>query len=82
MKLHVTFYGGLKQEVGAKTQTLELDRDSLTVHELGEMLAAEYPSLAARLPTVAFVVGDEIVEPGHALRDGDQAALLPPVSGG
>ena len=71
MKLHLVFYGGLKQDVGAKTQTLDLARDSLTVQELGE-----------RLPTVAFVVGDEIVDPDYRLRDGDQAALLPPVSGG
>jgi len=82
MILHVTFYGGLKQDVGAKTQTLDLDRDSLTVQELGDWLAARYPALGERLPTVAFVVGDEIVDPGYRLRDGDRAALLPPVSGG
>ena len=82
MKLHVIFYGGLKQDVGAKTQTLELDRDSLTVGELGDLLRTQYPALAPRLPTVAFVVGDEIVDPDYRLRDGDQAALLPPVSGG
>ena len=82
MKLHLVFYGGLKQDVGAKTQTLDLARDSLTVQELGELLAARYPALGERLPTVAFVVGDEIVDPDYRLRDGDQAALLAPVSGG
>jgi molybdopterin converting factor small subunit len=52
------------------------------VQELGDWLAARYPALGERLPTVAFVVGDEIVDPGYRLCDGDRAALLPPVSGG
>jgi len=82
MKVQVVFYGGLKQEVGAKRETLELPRESLPVRELAGVLAERYPALAPRLNTVAYVVQDEIVGPDYLLRDGDAAGVLPPVSGG
>jgi len=82
MKVKVVFYGGLKQDVGAKQRELKLDRESLTVAELVDELKMQYPTLGPRLGTVAYVVGNEIVDPDYRLRDGDEAGLLPPVSGG
>lgn len=82
MRLTVTFYGGLKQAVGARAQTLELPHDSLTAGALKALLAERYPALGPRLDAVACAVGDELVGPDHPLGDGDQVALLPPVSGG
>ena len=40
MRVHVTFYGGLKQDVGAKRQTVELPGDAQTVGALVEALEA------------------------------------------
>ncbi len=82
MQVRVTFYGGLKQDVGAKQQTLNLDAVSITVAELAGILTQRYPALAARLSTVAYAVNDELVEADYVLHDGDEAGLLPPVSGG
>lgn len=82
MKVQVVFYGGLKQEVGAKREMLDLPYESLPVRELVGVLAERYPALAPRLNTVAYVVRDEIVGPDYLLRDGDEAGVLPPVSGG
>lgn len=82
MRLQVVFYGGLKQDVGVKTETLELAQEALTVRELKALLAERHPALRSRLGVVACAVGDELVGPDHALRDGDVVALLPPVSGG
>ncbi|MCL4239400.1 MAG: MoaD/ThiS family protein [Anaerolineae bacterium] len=82
MRVHVTFYGGLKQDVGTRQQAVELPGDAPTVGALVETLAMRYPALAERLATVACAVGDTLVGPDHPLRDGDEAALLPPVSGG
>jgi molybdopterin converting factor small subunit len=82
MRIRVVFYGGLKQDVGTRDQLLDLPQDSLTMQDLVEVLKIQYPKLALRLGTVAYVVGDEIVEPQRLLHDGDEAGLLPPVSGG
>ena len=78
MRVHVTFYGGLKQDVGAKRQTVSLPGDAQTVGALVEVLAARYPALAAP-GDGRLRVGDTLVGPDHPLRDGDEAALLPPV---
>ena len=43
------------------------------------------PRLAALLPhrrTLRLAVNEEFVADGHALKDGDAVAVLPPVSGG
>ncbi len=82
MRVDVVFYGGLKQDVGVKRQVIEVDRDGLTVAELADLIAQQYPALSPRLSTVAYVVGNEVVEPDYRLHDGDEAGLLPPVSGG
>lgn len=82
MQLQTIFYGVLKQDVGEKIQTIDLDRESLTVGELKTLLVERYPALAAHMDTVAFAVGDELVGPEHGIQHGDKVALLPPVSGG
>lgn len=82
MQLQIVFYGVLKQVVGAKSQTLNLPQDSVTVGELKTLLAERYAALNARLETVACAVGDELVGPDYRLYDGDEVAFLPPVSGG
>ena len=82
MQVQVTFYGVLKQDAGTKQQTVELPGDAPTVQVLGDALAARYPGMAKRLPTVAFAVRDALVSLDHVLEDGDLVAMLPPVSGG
>lgn len=82
MQVTVIFYGVLKQDVGTKQQALDLPGDTPTVGALADVLAARYPNVATRLPTVAFAVHDALVARDHVLREGDQVALLPPVSGG
>lgn len=82
MRLRVVYYGHLKQDVGTKEETLEVGQDRLLVRELGTLLEGRYPALQGRMDAVAYAVDDELVAPDHVLRDGDRAALLPPVSGG
>jgi molybdopterin converting factor small subunit len=82
MKVNVVFYGALKEYAGGKRQTLELAADGVTVADLVDKIKLEYPALTPRLESVAYVVEDMLVDLDYALRDGDEAALLPPVSGG
>ena len=81
MKLKVLFFGGLKREAGAAERTLELP-EGATVEDLLNKLKTENPRLSAQLEVTAVAVGDRIVDARHELRDGDEVALLPPVSGG
>jgi molybdopterin converting factor subunit 1 len=82
MRVKVVYYGGLQRDVGAKEQELQFSQNSLAVSELREQLAERYPELRTKLQSVVFAVSDEIVDEDHPVRDGDEVALLPPVSGG
>jgi molybdopterin converting factor small subunit len=82
MKVRVVFYGGLKYDTGVKEQVVELAQESVTMVDLVNGLAGQYPALRSRLETVAYVVHDEIVESNQPVYDGDEVGLLPPVSGG
>ncbi|MCC6800674.1 MAG: MoaD/ThiS family protein [Anaerolineae bacterium] len=82
MKVRAVFYGGLRQDTGVREELVEVAQDQLSVEELVAVLTMRFPALGSRLRAVAFVVNDTIVGPGYILADGDEAGLLPPVSGG
>ena len=43
---------------------------------------ADYPALARSVPNLMVAVNSEYAERTAALNDGDEVALIPPVSGG
>ena len=53
-----------------------------TVGELKLRLSEEYPSLGELWQRIAVSVEGEIASDAHPLADGNEVALLPPVSGG
>jgi len=80
MRVKVLAFAGLKQELGAERR-VELPENA-TVKTLLDKLAEEHPQLKAQLEVTAVAVGDHLVERDHKLHDGEEVALLPPVSGG
>lgn len=82
MQVQVTFYGVLKQATGVKAQTLDLPGSARAVGDVIALLLERHPALGPLLGSVAYVVGEDLVDSSHPLRDGDDLGLLPPVSGG
>jgi molybdopterin synthase sulfur carrier subunit len=81
MRLRVKFFSVLREAVGSQ----ELDWTSVstkTAGELWEELVARHPSLAPYNASRAIAVNHEYVHPDQVLRDGDEVAFFPPVSGG
>ena len=64
---------------GHVTLTVE---DGSTVDALCAELMARYPGLDRWRPHMRFAVNNEYVSGNHLLRDADEVALIPPVSGG
>lgn len=60
----------------------EGDWAGLTVPQLLSALQEQFPGLAGLAPSLAVAVNREYAEPGCVLADGDEVALIPPVSGG
>lgn len=81
MKARVKFFAALHQMMGTRELDLEV-AEGLTVAELHRDLCARFPRLADYGDNLLFSVNAEYVPADHPLRDGDEVAFIPPVSGG
>lgn len=81
MKVSVRLFAGLHDLVGKRDVFVEL-ANGATVAQLQEQLGRDYPAVVPFLPTLVCAVDDEYVPAEHHLRDGDEVAFIPPVSGG
>ena len=81
MHIHVKLFAVLRETAGAAEITLELP-DGATAASVRQPLLEQFPSLAAHLSRAAYAINRTYADPQAVLRDGDELALLPPVSGG
>jgi molybdopterin synthase catalytic subunit len=79
--LTVRLFGAVRERVGAKTLSLSLPEGN-SVADLRRRLASEHAVFDEFGERLAVSVNFEIVDSDEALRDGDEVAFLPPVSGG
>jgi len=66
----------------AGRRQLEGDWAGLTPPELLHVLQEQFPGLARLVPSLAVAVNREYADPSRVLSNGDEVALIPPVSGG
>jgi molybdopterin converting factor subunit 1 len=81
MKVRILYFGVLKEMVGHPSAEMDLPSGSsvgtlIEIHE-GQTAAMGFP-----WRSIAAAVNREYAQAGDLLHDGDEVALLPPVSGG
>jgi len=81
MRVTVKLFGGIREAVGEKELSVELP-DRASARDLRCRLADRYPVFDSFGDRLAVSVQLEVVPLDTALRDGDEVAFLPPVSGG
>ena len=81
MKATVRLFAILREKAGTPEMTVDLPEYS-TVADLLAAIESRYPGLSASVPHTMIAVNTEYVEQTHPLHDGDEVALIPPVSGG
>lgn len=81
MNVKVRLYAGLSELLGTRELTLKLD-EAATAADLRDQLSREYPAVTPFLSTLVCAIDEEFVPWDQRLRDGDDVALIPPVSGG
>ena len=79
--IKVLFFGAARDATGAEEISFELP-DSSTVATAREVIIGKYPALARFGKSLLLAVNQEYAEPHRQIRDGDELAIFPPVSGG
>ncbi|HEY1261016.1 MAG TPA: molybdopterin converting factor subunit 1 [Stellaceae bacterium] len=83
--MKLLYFAWLRARVGCAEEEVALPPDITDVAGLLDWLRARGPGYAAALadPSVIRVaVNQDYVGPEHAVRDGDEVAIFPPVTGG
>ena len=81
MSLRILFFASLADISGMRETSV--DAAGFTdVKSVFEKFAKEFPKLDSYRAGVLFAVNSEFAEPDSPVRDGDEIAFFPPVSGG
>jgi molybdopterin converting factor subunit 1 len=81
MRIHLRYFAIIRETLGRSEETREVDNGA-TAGSLFDALASEEPRLASMKRSVLLMVNQEYVPASQELGDGDELALIPPVSGG
>lgn len=81
MTVHLRFFAGLRERLRKSEVDWTLPADA-SVADLWSSLLAAHPELEPMTRSISFAVNREYVERDHRLREDDEVALIPPVSGG
>ena len=78
MNIQVLFFASLKEHLGQAETQVEIS-SSQTVAALWNRLSADREALPEQ---ILFAVNHEYVHADYQLKDGDEVAFFPPVTGG
>jgi len=85
MKVKVLFFAMTRELVGIRECDLILNNDNetmITTVTLMEELCRLYPALLSILDQIVLAVNKAYITDAITLKDGDEIALIPPISGG
>lgn len=81
MRIRLVYLGMLKETIGRQTDHIEV-ADGADLRQLLDVAQQTAPSIADFRSILAYSVNYEYASLDHPLREGDEVALLPPVTGG
>ena len=79
MTVTLKFFASVREMVGARTQAVEV-AEGTTLGDLFQSYVDKYPRLGNM--GLAYAVNHEYSNKSRELKDGDEIAFIPPVSGG
>jgi molybdopterin synthase catalytic subunit len=81
MKIKLKFFAQLRDVVHCDETEIEI-KEGATVDDLALFLGDYFPKLREHLKTVSFAINNEYATKDAVLKNGNEVALLPPISGG
>ncbi len=81
MKVHARYFALYRERVGKNTDDYELP-EKATVGDLVGAVMKRYPAFCPNPSQTVVAVNRVYVDHAHPLKNGDETAFIPPVSGG
>ena len=81
IRVSLLLFASVAEAVGERRREVRVP-EGTTVRGLFLLLAEDVPALAGRAEHVSFARNQQFVPPDTVLADGDELAVIPPVSGG
>ncbi|MGE3540875.1 MAG: molybdopterin converting factor subunit 1 [Candidatus Tectimicrobiota bacterium] len=81
MQITVKLFALMREKAGTDTVRLDVPEGS-TVMQAVRSLVERYPSLETYVDKARYALQMDFVEPTAPVAEGDELALIPPVSGG
>ena len=81
MRVTVRLFARLREITGAAELARDVDPGA-TIRSVWQLLAAEFPALQPYERSISSAVNADYARMDTELREGDEVAFLPPVSGG
>lgn len=81
MQINILYLGPAHDWTNFSEETFELN-EGATLQELIQEITTKHPALADRMSTIRLAVNHEFADVSHPLKNGDEVAVIPPVSGG
>ena len=81
MKIKILYFAAIREKVGKSSEEIEA-AEGETLHDTMEKLKSRYPIIADMNESLLVAVNREYCKRETELKNGDEVALIPPVSGG
>ncbi len=83
--IKILYFARLREELNTESETLELDASTADIIALKLKLSARggiWSDIFGGDETVMVALNQEVAKPDDSLKDGDEVAFFPPVTGG
>ncbi len=81
LKVKARYFAVYREKTGRREEDVDLEEDA-TAGDLVWKIKEQHESLLQDMGSLVVAVNDEYVPLSHPLSEGDEVALIPPVSGG
>ena len=81
MRVHLLYFGIIRERLGRREETLDVP-EGTTVGQITTSLSERHGDLATGVASLRVAVNLEYVDSARVLAEGDEIAVIPPVSGG
>mgnify|MGYP001766020488 CR=1 FL=1 len=82
MSVQILYFAGLKEKLGTAAETVELPAGIATVGALRDWLVGQGREGLATAKNLRCAVNQDMAKLDASIKDGDEIAFFPPVTGG